>query len=83
MSKITIDGPTLEKLRAAAGETVEMVDEAGNLVGRFVKHTRVTSEMLGDDWPSDEELDRRLREDRRYTVAEVEERIQQLREKYG
>lgn len=80
MSTVTIDGATLEKLRAAGGETVEMVDEAGNVVGRFVKHTRITTELLGDDWPSDEELDRRTREGKRVPAGQVEARLRNLEE---
>jgi hypothetical protein len=83
MSKVTIDGATLEKLRAAAGETVEMVDEAGNPVGRFVKYTRIGKYVVEGEWPSDEELDRRLREGKRIPAAEVEERLRKLKEILG
>ena len=82
MSKVVIDGPTRDKLLAAGG-AIELVDEAGNPVGRFVKYTRVEKHVLGPDWPSDEEIDRRLREDKRYTVAEVNERIHKLGEALG
>ena len=81
MSTVTIDGPTRDRLLAAGG-TVELVDEAGNPVGKAVVYIR-SGNYFVDDWPSDEEIDRRLREGKRYSVAEVNERIRQLREAHG
>ena len=82
MSTIVIDAATRDKLLAAGG-VVEFRDEAGNLVGRFARTDGPPDappgyEIVGD-WPSDEEIDRRLRESKRYSAAEVEERLRRLR----
>jgi hypothetical protein len=82
MSTVVIDGPTRDKLLAAGG-VVEVRDEAGNPIGKFVKYTRVGPYLVEGDWPSDEEIERRLRESKRYTAAEVEERLRKLKEVLG
>lgn len=77
MTTVVIDGPTRDKLIAAGG-VVEVRDEAGTLLGRFVKLTQVGPHVIEGEWPSDEELDRRMREGRRFTAAEVEQRLRKL-----
>lgn len=67
----------------AAGGAVKLVDEAGNLVAEVVVCYRSGKYVMEGDWPSDEEIERRLREDRRYTVEEVRERIRKLRKAHG
>ncbi|HVK18375.1 MAG TPA: hypothetical protein VM533_15675 [Fimbriiglobus sp.] len=79
MSTVIIDGPTRDKLLAAGG-TAELQDEAGNPIGKFVKYTQVGPYLVEGEWPSDEELDRRLREGKRIPAAEVEARLRKLRD---
>jgi hypothetical protein len=75
MNTVVIDAATRDKLLAAGG-VVEFRDEAGNLIARFTRidgpPTPPTGYEIVGDWPSDEEIDRRLRESKRYTAAEVE-----------
>ncbi|MBX9578913.1 MAG: hypothetical protein K2X87_01275 [Gemmataceae bacterium] len=78
MSKIVIDGPTLEKFLAAGG-TVEVIEPSGKPVGKFTVYPRFGN-YVADDWPSDEELDRRSREGKGVPAAEVEERLRKLEE---
>lgn len=82
MSTVTIDGSMRDKLLAAGG-AAKLVDEAGNLVAEVVVCYRSGKYVMEGDWPSDEEIERRLREGKRYSVAEVNERIRQLREAHG
>ncbi len=82
MSTVVIDAATREKLLAAHG-TVEVHDEAGNPIGRFVKYTRIGSYVVEGEWPSNEEIERRLREGRTVSAAEVEERLRKLKEALG
>ncbi|MBX9626908.1 MAG: hypothetical protein K2X82_24115 [Gemmataceae bacterium] len=78
MSKLVIDGPTLEQFLAAGG-TVEVVDPSGKPVGKFTQYPR-SGNYYVDDWPSDEEIDRRMREGKWVPAAEVEERLRKLEE---
>lgn len=82
MNAVTVDGPTRDKLLSAGGE-IEIRDESGAVIGRFTKLTRVGEHLVEGDWPSDEELDRRLREGNWYSAAEVEERLRKLKEALG
>jgi hypothetical protein len=36
--------------------------------------------VIEGEWPSEEEIERRLREDRRFTAAQVEDRLRKLKE---
>jgi hypothetical protein len=82
MSTVVIDAVTRDKLLAAGGE-VEVRDESGAVIGKFVKYTRIGPYFVEGEWPSDEELDRRTRESKRYSAAEVEERLRKLKEALG
>lgn len=79
MNAVVIDTATRDKLLAAGGE-VEVRDESGAVIGKFVKVTRMGKYLIEGEWPSDEELDRRSREGRTFTAAEVEERLRKLKE---
>ncbi len=61
MSKLTLDAPTIEKLRSVT-ETVEVCDEAGASLGLFSPKTRELNEKFAA-WVrarhTVEELDRR------------------------
>ena len=75
MSTVVIDAATRDKLLAAGG-LVEFRDEAGNLIGRFARTDGSPTpppgyEIVGE-WPSDEEIDRREREGKFRSAAEVE-----------
>lgn len=84
MSTVVIDAALREKL-LAAGSVVEFRDESGVLIGRFARTdgppTPPPGYVIEGDWPSDEEIERRLRESKRYTAEEVMERLRQLRKK--
>lgn len=82
MNAVIVDGSTRDKLLAAGGES-EIRDEAGTVIGRFTKLTRVGEHLVEGEMPSDEELDRRASEGKRYTVAQVEERLRKLKETLG
>jgi hypothetical protein len=58
----------------------EVRDGAGKLVVRFPAPEPTVVVMQGE-YPSEEELDRRLREDKSYTAEQVMERLRSLREK--
>jgi hypothetical protein len=77
MTRIVVDAALRNKL-LAAGEVAEFRDEAGELIGRFV--------AANGDWPptevddvSDGELDRREREEPRFTTEQVLDRLRRLR----
>jgi hypothetical protein len=53
-------------------------DSSGRVIGRFVA-VPLPEEYLDEEFPSDEELDRRLRESPRYTTDQVLERLRSLR----
>jgi hypothetical protein len=44
------------------------------------KYTQIGPYVVEGEWPSDEEIDRRLREGRRFSAAQVEERLRKLKE---
>jgi len=79
MNTVVIDGPTRDKLLAVGG-TAEIRDESGALIGQFTKLTQIGPYVVEGEWPSDQEIDRRLREGRRFTAAQVEERLRKLKE---
>ena len=75
MTSVVIDAATREKLLTAGGDVVEVRDEAGQVIGRFTRSgppTPPAGYTIEGEWPSDEELDRRLREGSWHTAAEVE-----------
>lgn len=79
MSAVTIDAQMREKLLAAGGN-VELRDDTGELIGRFVKYTRIGKYVIEGELPSDEELDRLANEGGSVTAAQVEERLRRLKE---
>ena len=79
MNTVVVDAPTRDRLLGAGGE-VEVRDEAGAVIGRFTKYTRIAGHLVVDDIPPDEELDRRAREGKRYSGEEVLERLRKLKE---
>jgi hypothetical protein len=82
MNAVVVDALTRDRLLGAGGE-VEIRDESGTVIGRFTKLTRVGAYLIEGEMPSAEELDRRAREGKRYSVAEVEERLRKLKEAIG
>jgi len=79
MSVVVIDAATREKLLAGEEQEVEVRDESGAVVGRFIRRLRLEDfEILGE-FASEEEIERRRREDPRYTAEQVEERLRRLR----
>jgi len=82
MNTVVVDGPTRERLLGAGGQ-VEIRDESGEVIGRFTKFTRVGEHVVEGEMPSDDELDRRMREGKWYSAAEVAERLRKLKEALG
>ena len=77
MSKITLDAELCGKLRGLA-EPVELCDDSGRVLGRFVPVIDMSEwEWVGPE-VSEEELDRRERSDRWYTTEEVLEHLRRL-----
>ncbi|HVK18274.1 MAG TPA: hypothetical protein VM533_15135 [Fimbriiglobus sp.] len=58
----------------------EVRDETGQLVTRFPA-PEPTVVVIKGQYPSEEELERRLREEKSYTAEQVMERLRSLREK--
>jgi hypothetical protein len=80
MSTIVVDAAMRAKL-LAAGDLAEIRDERGQVIGRFVATPPPVVYVMEGELPSDEEIDRRLREGRSYSTEEVMERLRSLREK--
>ncbi|HEY2784124.1 MAG TPA: hypothetical protein VGJ05_04040 [Fimbriiglobus sp.] len=79
MARYMIGSELREKLFAIGeGETVELTDEAGVVVGRFTPVYDPTRYQIVGEWASDEERRRRVREGKRYTAEEVEARLRGL-----
>lgn len=80
---IVVDAVLREKLLAAAGE-VEFRDESGALLARGTRPlgppVPPSGYVIEGEWPSDEEIARSLREDKRYTTEEVIEYLRRLRD---
>jgi hypothetical protein len=74
MTKMTLPAEVGRQL-TAAHQCVELCDEGGRTIGFF---TPALSEALLDPQISEEELDRREREDRTYTSEEVRARLRGL-----
>ncbi len=79
MSVVVIDAATREKFLAADGQEVEVRDETGEVVGRFIRRFRLEDYEIVGEFASEEEIERRRREDPRYTAEQVEERLRRLR----
>jgi hypothetical protein len=79
MTAIVVDSTLRAKLLASGG-AAEIRDENGTLIGRFVGTATNGGDLMADLVEiSDEELDRREREDRRFTSDQVLDRIRGLR----
>jgi hypothetical protein len=96
MSTIVVDAALKDKLLAAGpgaemrdedgnllGEftpVVEVWDQSGNLVGRFPSSEGPAKYVMEGQFSSDEELDRREREEPSYSAEQVQERLRRLRD---
>lgn len=83
MHQIPIDDKMRTEFLALTREGVaEICDKEGTVIGKFVRSPDVPalplSVLLGDDWPSDEELERRSRESRSFTPEQVMDRLRSL-----
>jgi hypothetical protein len=79
MSRITLDPASLQKL-ASVVRPVEVVDDAGKVIGEFIPKFDPTKwEVVGED-ATIEELDRQLASsERTYTTEEVLEHLRKLK----
>jgi hypothetical protein len=77
MKTIVVDASLRDQL-LAAGEVAELKDASGRVLGRFVAVPPAVYVVEGE-LPSEEELDRRTRESRRFTTDQVIERLRTLR----
>jgi hypothetical protein len=75
MKTIVVTEALRDQLLAAGNEAI-IQDSSGRIIGRFFAEQ---SDDAVDDWPSDEELDRRVRESPRYSTEQVMERLRTLR----
>ena len=79
MSVVVIDAGTREKLLAAPEYEVEVRDESGAVVGRFIRRQRAEDYEILGEVASEEEIERRRRESPCYTAEQVEGRLRRLR----
>ena len=77
MASVVVDAATREKL-LAGGDLVEVKDEAGTVIGKFVAGPNPLIFVAEGMDISDEELDRRERDERGYSPEEVMERLRRL-----
>ena len=75
MSVVVIDDATREKLLAADEYEVEVRDESGAVVGKFIRSQRAEDYEILGELASEEEIERRRREDPVFTAEQVEERL--------
>ena len=78
MSTVVVDAALRDKL-LAVGKAAELRDESGQLLGRFVAASPADLYEIEGPEVSDEELERSVREDPRYTPEQVMERLRGLR----
>ncbi len=76
MVTIVVDAAIRDKLLAAADSEVELRDESGRVIGKYLP-TKIEYPDLD---VSNEELDRRMRESPRHTAEQVMERLRRLRD---
>ncbi|MSR55114.1 MAG: hypothetical protein EXS09_17765 [Gemmataceae bacterium] len=80
MSPLIVDGPFGDRLLAANNVT-EVHDASGKLLGKFVPNSMPVVYVLDSPLPSNEDLARRMREERSYTAEEVMDRLRSIRER--
>jgi hypothetical protein len=78
MTTITVDAAVRDQL-IVARDIVEFRDPEGRLIGQFSAVPKKSSLFADIEFPSEEELDRRTREGRRFTPEQVLERLRSLR----
>lgn len=76
MTTVVIDDATRDRLRA--GDSVFLTDETGAIVGE-ARATPLDSSRFLSRWFTDEEVAASLADPRRYSAAEVEQRLRELR----
>ncbi len=86
MSRVVLDSAACERLLAAGGQ-LELKNGKGEVVARFkrvgIPPAPRRGYVIEGDWPTDEEIDRRLPEGPWVSAAEVEARLRKLREEHG
>jgi hypothetical protein len=78
MTTIVVDAGMRAKL-LAADKAVQFRDEAGNIIRQFMDVANADGPLTDTMDVSDEELDRRERDDRRFTPDQVLDRLRGLR----
>ena len=78
MTTIVVDSAIRDQL-ITAREMVEFRDADGRLIGQFSLVTKKPSRFEGVEFPSEEELERRTREGKRFTTEQVIERLRSAR----
>lgn len=79
MPTIIVDDAIRDQLLAAK-DTVEFRDRQGRLLAQIPLHCLPPDES---EFPSEEELERIMREGRSFTPEEVMQRLRSLREQHG
>jgi hypothetical protein len=77
MKTIVVDAALRDRM-LVVGKKAVIQDTTGKVIGRFLASPN-GDESADDQFPSDEELDRRTRESPRYTAEQVMERLRSLR----
>jgi hypothetical protein len=78
MTTIVVDAAIRDQL-ISARDGVEFRDPEGRLIGQFSLVQKKSSMFADIEFPSEEELDRRMRDGRRFTPEQVMERLRSLR----
>jgi hypothetical protein len=62
---------------------IEVRDESGQLLGRFVKVTRASQFLINDQWPTDDVLSAQTKPATAFTGEEVVEYLRRLGKRPG
>ncbi len=79
---VVIDAATRDRLLSGTNGAVDVTDEAGTVIGRFIRFgppTPPAGYVIEGEWLSDVEVERSLREDRTYSVAEMDAFLEGLK----
>lgn len=81
MTQVRVDAAVGAMLTAGEPQ-VEVVDEAGAPIGRFVRYTRHGEYLIEGDLPTDAELDEQVRNAKWHTAEEMNAFVRKLREAF-
>jgi hypothetical protein len=79
---VVIDTATRDRLLSGTNGAVDVKDESGAVIGKFYRSgppTPPDGYVIEGEWLSDEEVERSLRDDRTYSVAEMDAFLEGLK----